>query len=110
MTRRVRLERLLGTKVYDSTGRKAGRIEEVVARVAAEGCLVESYLLGRQGLLARLSVPGLAGALIGLAGAYGGPTDRTVPWHLMDLTDPRRPRLRCTLEDLKALQPQREPT
>ena len=100
MTRRIHLERLLGKKVYDRNGRKAGRIEEVRARVSADGCLVEAYLLGRAGLVARLSIPGLTQMLLGFAGAKGIRTSREVSWDRMDLTDPRRPRLRCTVEEL----------
>jgi len=100
VSRKIHLERLLGKMVYDRDGRKAGRIEEVRARVSAEGCLVEAYLLGRAGLIARLSIPGLTQMVLGFAGAKGAPTAREVPWHQMDLTDPRRPRLRCTLEEL----------
>jgi hypothetical protein len=105
MTRRIHLERLLNKKVRDSTGRKAGRIEEVKARVGEGGCVVEAYLLGRQGMMSRLSIAGLAQSLVSLGGTYNDPTDRAVPWHLMDLTDPRHPRLKCTLEELKAMQP-----
>ena len=100
MSRKIHLERLLGKKVYDRNGRRAGRIEEVRARVSAEGCMVEAYLLGRAGLIARLSIVGLTQTLLGFAGAKGSATANEVPWHQMDLTDPRRPRLRCTLEEL----------
>lgn len=106
MTQRIHLERLLSKKVYDSDGRNAGRVEEVVARVSQEGCLVEAYLLGGSGLMERLSIPDFALKLVHLAGARkarGG--ERRVPWHLMDLSNPKRPRLRCTLEQLKAMQP-----
>jgi sporulation protein YlmC with PRC-barrel domain len=100
VSRKIHLERLLGKKVYDRDGRKAGRIEEVRARVSAEGCLVEAYLLGRAGLIARLSIPGLTQTVLGFAGAKGTATAKEVPWHQMDLSDPRRPKLRCTLEEL----------
>jgi len=105
MARLVHLERLLNKKVLDSNGRKAGRIEEVCARVSAGGWVVESYLLGKAALLARLSVPDLARSLLGLQSAGRSSTPETVPWDQMDLTDPHRPRLKCTVEELKAMQP-----
>jgi hypothetical protein len=105
MTRRIHLERLINKKVRDPNGRSAGRIEEVRARVSAEGCLVEAYLLGRAGLMARLSIPGFTQMLLGFAGAKGAGTNREVPWDLMDLSNPRKPRLRCTVEELKARNP-----
>lgn len=104
MTRRIHLERLLGKKVYDRNGHKAGRIEEVRARVSADGCIVEAYLLGRAGLVARLSIPALTQTLLGFAGAKGIRTSREVPWNQMDLTNPRRPKLRCTVEELNGNQ------
>ena len=110
MARLLHLERLLNKKVRDSIGRKAGRIEEVCARVSAEGCVVEAYLLGKAGLLARLSVPDLARSLLGLRWPGHGGTPQTVPWDRMDLTDPRRPRLNCTVEELNAMQPKRDET
>src|SRR4051812_14590396 len=105
-TRRVRVHGLLSKRVRDAAGRPAGRVEELVARVAGGECLVEEYVLGREGLLERLSVSiaGLSGTMIGLLGAHGtgGGRERSrhVPWHLMDLADPRHPRLRCTLAEL----------
>lgn len=104
MGRRIHLERLLSKKVYDSTGRNAGRVEEVVARVGERGCEVEAYLLGHAGLMERLSIPDFALTLVKLAGARKTGGDRRVPWQLMDLSNPRVPRLRCTLEELKAMQ------
>jgi sporulation protein YlmC with PRC-barrel domain len=104
MARVVHLERLLNKKVLDSKGRKAGRIEEVCVRVSAGGWVVEAYLLGKAGLLARLSVPELARSLLGLRSA-GRSSTEAVPWDKMDLMDPHRPRLKCTVEELKAMQP-----
>jgi len=108
MARVIHLERLLNKKVRDSTGRKAGRIEEVRARVSEQGCVVEAYLLGRAGLLSRLSIPDVTLLLLNFAGTYGNRTDTTVPWDQMDLTDPRHPKLKCTLEELKAMQTKKE--
>jgi hypothetical protein len=106
--RKIHLERLLGKQVYDRNGRRAGRIEEVRARVSAEGCVVEAYLLGRWGLMARLSIPGLTQMLLGIAGAKGTATAKEVPWHQMDLSDPRKPRLRCAVEELNHKNPNPE--
>jgi hypothetical protein len=108
MARVVHLERLLNKKVRDANGRKAGRIEEVCARVDERGWAVESYLLGEAGLLARLGLPGLTMSFLGLASSGETPSGKTVPWDQMDLTDPRHPRLKCTVEELKAMQPKKE--
>src|SRR2546430_17675640 len=103
-TRRVRLHRLLNHKVVDSAGRPAGRVGEVRAVVRDGQCLVEEYLLGRGGLLDRLSVPGISLAALTALGARSAHDARHVPWDQMDLTDPHRPRLRCTVEELEKMQ------
>ncbi|MDB5323802.1 MAG: hypothetical protein JWN40_5433 [Phycisphaerales bacterium] len=101
--RRVRLQRLLGRKVVDANGRSAGRLEEVRAHVREGACVVESFELGRAGLLERLSISDVSLALVrGLGarrGAAGG--GHRVPWAQLDLSDPDHPRLRCTLSELQ---------
>jgi len=104
-TRRVRLHRLLNHKVVDSAGKPAGRVEEVRAVVRDGQCLVEEYLLGRGGLLQRLSIADLSLAAVRLLGGRSSHGGKHVPWHQMDLTDPDHPRLRCTMEELEKMQP-----
>jgi hypothetical protein len=101
MSRRIRLSQLLGRKVYDRAGGYAGRIEEVRARQNADGiCVVEEYLLGRQGLLERLSVVYLVSAL----GGYSSPASHRAPWMCIDLSNPKRPQLTCRVEELERLE------
>jgi sporulation protein YlmC with PRC-barrel domain len=92
----VHFELLLGRKVHDPKGRRVGRILEVHAGPEGEDCVVREYLLGTAALLTRLGIS--AGRLVGL------PLHREpvrVPWDLMDISDPERPRLRCSVEELK---------
>jgi len=92
----VHLELLLGCKVHDPEGRRVGRILEVHAAPEGKDCVVREYLLGTAALLTRLGIS--AGRLVGL------PIHREpirVPWDQMDLSDPERPRLRCSVEELK---------
>lgn len=103
--RRVRVHRLLNHRVVDSDGRSAGRVEEVVARVRGGECVVEGYVLGREGLMERLSVSDLSLVALRALGARHGGHGRRVPWDRMDLTDPRRPRLRCPVAELDAGRP-----
>jgi hypothetical protein len=105
MSRRIRLSQLLGRKVYDRAGGYAGRIEEVRARQNADGtCVVEEYLLGRQGLLERLSVVGAAGYLVSALGGYSSPASHRAPWMCIDLSNPKRPQLTCRVEELERLE------
>ena len=62
-------------------------------------------MLGREGLLERLSVPDLAVLLLGFLGAGKTAGGHRVPWDKMDLSDPDHPRLTCTADELKAMQP-----
>jgi sporulation protein YlmC with PRC-barrel domain len=104
----VRLHRLLGRQVHDAHGKPAGRLEEAKGRMIDSQCLVEEFLLGRGGLLERLSVADLSLVPLRLLGAPHAGDGLRVPWQQMDLSDPTRPRLRCTRDELKAMQPPEE--
>ena len=97
----VNVELLLGTKVYDANGEKVGRIEEFRAEQDGDSCHVQSYLIGASALIQRLSawtlVRPIQRALRGrnLYSVY------EVPWQDMDLTDPKKPRLRVTKQELR---------
>jgi sporulation protein YlmC with PRC-barrel domain len=95
--RRIHLERLEGRRVVDSAGEKVGRIEEVHARREGDECLIEEYVLGKEGLLERLSV-------VGTVFGFGKKKGLCVPWKQMDLSDPHRPKLRCTRAELERMQ------
>jgi hypothetical protein len=102
MKRRIHLEQLLGRKVKDPAGRTAGHIEEILADWDGRTWTVQAYLLGRGGLADRLSIAGFSGLVVDSLGGYGNPTSQKVPWNQIDLTDPRHPRLRCSVDELKA--------
>jgi hypothetical protein len=104
MARRiVHLETLIGKKVYDPAGKCAGRIEEVRAHQTADGhCVLDDFLLGRGALLTRLSVPNLAGLFVHWLGSYASrEATHCVPWDQLDLSDVRRPWLKCPAEELE---------
>jgi hypothetical protein len=106
--RRLHLELLLGHQVLDIDGRPAGRIEELIARRDGDQCYIHAYVLGRAGLAERMSVAGLSSLLVGFLGARRhAPAGHRVPWNRMDLSDPERPRLTCTLAELGAMQPRK---
>ncbi len=98
-TREVHLELLVGRKVHDPTGRPAGRIEEVHAERIAEECYVREYLLGPAAMLERFAVRFSGLRVARLFGVEPKPP-RVVAWELMDLSDPKRPRLLCRAEEL----------
>jgi sporulation protein YlmC with PRC-barrel domain len=81
MTQHVRVQDLVGRRVRDAEGNVVGRIESIHATWRGEDCLVDEYHLGAAALLARLGI-----------GHKREPL--RVPWQDMDLSDPRRPKLR----------------
>jgi sporulation protein YlmC with PRC-barrel domain len=92
----VHFELLLGRKVLDPDGKKVGRILAVRAEPKGEDCVVSEYLLGTAALLTRLGLS--AQRLIGI------PIHRKplcVPWDLMDISDPAKPRLTCRVEEIE---------
>ena len=103
MTREVHLELLLGKGVLDSKDKLIGRIEEVRAEQQGNEWIIKEYLIGNAALLERLSAWTIGLTILHLLGArkiHGG---YSVPWDKLDLTDPEKPRLRCTVEELKKL-------
>ncbi|BAY10656.1 hypothetical protein [Calothrix sp. NIES-2098] len=101
----IHLELLLGKQVLDSNGKAIGRIEEVRAEKQGEEWLVQEYLIGYAAILERLSAWTIGLGILHLLGArkiYGG---HKVPWDKLDLSNPDKPRLRCSLEELKSLSP-----
>jgi hypothetical protein len=93
----VHLELLLGRVVRDPDGRKAGRILAVRAEPAGEDCVVTEYLLGTAAMMSRLGIS--AKRLLGWP-IRGKPL--SIPWDLLDLRDPKKPRLSCPVDELKA--------
>jgi len=92
----VHFELLLGRKVRDSEGKKAGRILAVSVAVEGDDCVVREYHLGTAALLTQLGLS--AGRIAGLP----IPAEPLrVPWEKMDLRDPGKPRLTCPLGELK---------
>ena len=96
----VRLQAIVGRQVHDIEGNVAGRIGEVIAERVGADCHVVEYHLGPAAFLSRLGIT--AGRMIGVT-RRGGPL--RVPWHQLDLSDPKHLRLRCRLSELSAVGP-----
>lgn len=94
----VHVERLLGRKVIDSEGRTAGRIEEMRAEVVDGELAVTEFHLGSAALLERVGSVVIQLPLFRLFGSTK--PARSVPWNLVDLSDPRHPRLRGRLDEI----------
>ena len=102
-TRRISLELLLDKAVTDPTGRGAGRIEEIRARKDGEEIIVESFHLGPEALLERLAAPVFRLSPFRALGLHRRAHGRRARWDQMDLSDPDKPVLRCSVDELVTL-------
>jgi len=101
--RNINVELLLDREVRDASGRRAGRIEEVRARREGDEIIVEAYHLGPEALLERLAAPVFRLSLFRALGLHKHAHGRRVRWDQLDLSDPERPVLRCTVDELQKL-------
>jgi hypothetical protein len=88
----VRLEDFLGQPVRDADGREIGRLHEARAEREGDALVVRQFLVGTAGWLERLSL-----GVFGLARFRG----YVVPWQLMDLSVPGKPRCTCRADELE---------
>ena len=96
----VHVELLLGTKVVDVNGEKVGRIEEFRAEQDGGSCRIESYMIGASALVERLSAWTLIRPIKrALKGRIYSVFE--VGWQDMDLSDPKKPKLRVAKQDLR---------
>lgn len=99
----IKVELLLGKKVYATNGKRIGRLEEVRAELRRGECFVEEYLIGSYAVFERLAAHSIGRAILGKFGAHRAGGGYRVPWDKLDLSDPDRPRLRCAVEELEKL-------
>ena len=90
----VHVERLLGRRVRDTTGRVVGRIEEIHTD---DNGVVSEFLLGPAALWERLGQSTLELPFVRLLGLQR--SAHRVPWNGLDLTDADRPRMTTRLEE-----------
>ena len=94
--RELRLDRLLGRRVLALNNHPVGRLEEFRAEERGSGCVVTEYVIGFAGLMERLHV----GARLLFGGRARGYVAR---WDQLDISNPERPRLTCSVDDLRKL-------
>lgn len=99
----IHLELLLGKQVFALNGQSIGRLEEVRAELSARGsCFVTEFLVGSYAFLERLSAWRMGRAIMRTLHLRRKEGYR-VRWEQLDLSDPRRPRLMCEVDDLVRL-------
>ena len=93
----VHAELLFGKRVRDANGVVVGRIRSIAVEKVANECFVKEYGLGTVAFLSRMGI-----AAVNLFGVNLKRRPRTIPWQVMDLSDPEDPRLKVTLAELEA--------
>lgn len=100
--REIVLTRLLNRRVVDAAGEVVGRLEELHAEVAPEDpaeYVITEFHLGAYALFEAIAGGAFGRALARLVWRHGY-RRYVVPWALMDLSDPRRPRVRVPKHEL----------
>ena len=97
----IRVELLIGKKVFDSNGELLGRLEEIHSRPEGKDLVFEEYLVGTYGLLERLSVIPLRIPLLPFISSKKVQPLYKIPWDRLDLSDPENLRAKCSKRDLE---------
>ena len=95
MTAALRVDRLIGRKVLTGNNRSLGRLEECRAERRGASWVVTEWVIGSAGLMERLG-----GGVRMLLGAHSGKSF-VARWDQLDLSNPDRPRLTCSVDELK---------
>jgi sporulation protein YlmC with PRC-barrel domain len=99
----LHLELLLGKRVFAGNGRAIGRIEEVRAELRKGVCYVDEFLVGTYAVFDRFSAWSIVRGILGLFGSLMKSGYR-IPWSKIDFTDPEKPKIICTVEELPRLE------
>lgn len=92
MSEEINVELLIGHRVFDESGKKIGRLEEILAIEKGGELVVSEYHVGAYGFFERLSPYHFGVGFLRLFGAHGHVADpKRIPWNELDLSDPHRP-------------------
>ena len=97
MRETLRVDRLVGREVYSQHGRRLGRVEEFRAIRRNQAWVINEYVIGSAGLLERL------GLAVRLILGHKGRAGYVARWDQLDLSDRRRLRLTCAVNELEKL-------
>lgn len=96
----IRIEMLLGKRVFGLNGKAVGHLEEIVGELRAGVCFVEEFHVGSYAVLERLAAWSIGRTTLRIFGVNKG---YRVPWDKLDLSDAERPRLLCSVKELKTV-------
>jgi hypothetical protein len=90
--RTIRLEDLIGSRVVASDGRTVANVIDVRSECRDGEHQIVAYLLGSGALLERWSLT---------AALFGRRRKLVARWNQLDISDPRRPRLTCPIDEIE---------
>jgi hypothetical protein len=106
MAREVYADLLLNRRVRTLNGRVIGRIEEIKAEESRGAWHVSEYLIGSFVLLERLAGHPLGRSVLRFFRLRRKDGGYRVRWDQMDLSDPIKPKLTCSVDDLQLIDEQ----
>ncbi|TPM34716.1 hypothetical protein [Mesorhizobium sp. B2-3-4] len=98
------LDQLAGRRVFSKEGQCIGHLEEIVAEADGDDLVVTEYHVGIFAAFERLSASSIGTALLDLIRLRHREGIYRIPWDKLDISDPVRPVLRCSEQDLAAMQ------
>jgi hypothetical protein len=105
--REVRLHHLVGRTVHDADGCRIGRIQELLAEIElhehGNEYVVREFHIGAFGMFEALTGSRFAQHAMQALEWLTRYRVYAVPWELMDLSDPERPRVTRSLRELARL-------
>ncbi|RWC75649.1 MAG: hypothetical protein EOS71_10920 [Mesorhizobium sp.] len=109
MTTTVNLEHLAGRRVLSLRGKSVGHIEEIHAEQVGGDLVVTEFHVGIYAALERLSAFSIGSALLDLFRLRRRDGFYRIPWDMLDISDPKRPRLLCPMTELSQMTGEAEP-
>jgi sporulation protein YlmC with PRC-barrel domain len=99
----IHVELLLGKRVLALNGQSIGHLEEIKADLRDGECFVEEFHVGSYAVFERLAAWTIIRVALKIFGARKKHKGYRVPWDKLDLSDPARPRLLCSVEELETV-------
>ncbi|RWE44531.1 MAG: hypothetical protein EOS78_02715 [Mesorhizobium sp.] len=109
MTITVNLEHLAGRRVLSLRGKSIGHIEEILAEQVGGDFVVKEFHVGIYAAFERLSASTVGTAFLDLFRLRRRDGFYRIPWDMLDISDPKRPRLLCPMNELSHMKGGAEP-
>ena len=103
MKKQLHAELLLGRRVFALNGQAVGRIEEISVVEQQGKAFLTEYLVGSYALLERLSALSIGRQILRSLGGGLKRGGYRVAWDQINLSDPERPRLACSVDQLMTM-------